>query len=284
MNKQVERIEDTFGSIKSHKHIGEIIQQYSTNPSSIDSVAYSSLSFDRKIRIADVGCGYGRSVEHIAEIAPKSSEYIGIDLLQNNGRSFLDLTDQYGFNGKFICGKSDKIADFPDDYFDLIICNYSLYFFIESLPQIIRKLHQDGIFITITHSHHSLNELLFDLQEVLDLDHTPSWNELGSEQILDNFSSENGFNILKRYFNDIDIIEYKNNLKFHKDDIHNLFELLNFKKSTLIHHNKFEEYIKTIEFDNHLGKVINQKIEETGKYILNKDDVIYRCQNKNVHE
>jgi hypothetical protein len=153
-----------------------------------------------------------------------------------------------------------------------------LYFFIDTLPIIVKKLKADGLFITITHSTNSLKELLVDLQTALNLKSKPTWNELGSEQVLDNFNSENGLELLQPYFNDIEKIEYCNTLEFYKNDIDKLFDLLNFKKTSLIHHNDYVDFIKTNEFDKILKNTVTGKIKKFGKYVLNKDDTIFRCR------
>ena len=199
MNEQFDKIKETFGSVKSHRRIGKIIRQHSTNDSPIEAVAYSSVNFNKKIRIADVGCGYGRSIEYITGIAPKSSKYIGFDLVKSNERKFIELTKRLGYSGEFVCGDADRISDYPDQYFDLILCNYSLYFFVESLPNIAKKLNYNGLFIAITHSDRSLYELLSDLQKIFNLEYAPTWSDFGSEPILDNFNSKNGVEILMQY-------------------------------------------------------------------------------------
>jgi hypothetical protein len=203
---------------------------------------------------------------------------VGIDPLDSNKISFLKNTKSADFNGKYICGDARKISEFPDNYFDLIICNFSLYFFINTLPTIVDKIKPSGLFITITHSAKSLFELLDDLKKVLKLNHNPTWNELGSEQVLDNFNAENGLELLNPHFKEIERIEYKNNLEFYLKDLDKLLDLLNFKKTTLIHHNKYEQYIKTKDFNKKIRDEILLKMRRLGKYTLNKNDVIFRCR------
>ncbi len=279
MNKiALENLDNTFGCVKVHQRIGKIILEQSTNPNSLSSIVYKGISFTDKINVADIGCGYGRCINYLKEIVPKDSEYIGIDPLESNRTTFLNYTKIADFNGKYICGNADRISEFPDNYFDLILCNYSLYFFIDILPTIIKKLKSDGLFITITHSTNSLKELLKDLQTALNLKNEPTWNELGSEQVLDNFNAENGLELLQPYFKDIEKIEYYNTLEFHNNDIDKLFDLLEFKKTSLIHHNDYADFIKTKEFDERLRKTVLAKINKFGKYILNKNDAIFRCR------
>lgn len=277
-NIPISKLTDTFGRVQLHKNIGDIILRFSTNPLPIGSVAYKDLIYSNTIKVADLGCGYGRCISNFRNIVPNGSKYTGIDPLKSNKAPFLEKAARAGFKGTYIRGKVESLAKFPDEHFDLILCNYSLYFFINELPLITSKLKPDGLLITITHSNKSLNELLDDLQIVLKLDHKPNWNELGSEQILDNFNAENGKELLTPYFKSIKKIEYKNNLLFKKDHIDTLFELLDFKKTTLIHHNDFADFIKTSAFNERLRKMIIQKMEYNGEYILNKDDTIYQCR------
>ena len=275
---QLENLDNTFGRVKLHQRIGKIILEQSTNPNPLSSIVYKGISFTDKINIADIGCGYGRCISYLDKIVPKDSEYIGIDPLDSNRTTFLKNTEIAGFTGNYICGNADQISEFPDSHFDLILCNYSLYFFIDTLPTIVNKLKSDGLFITITHSTNSLKELLEDLQTVLNIDHKSTWDELGSEQVLDNFNAENGFELLQPYFKNIEKLEYHNTLEFYNNDIDKLFDLLQFKKTSLIHHNDYADFIKTKEFDDKLRNTISSKINKVGKYILNKDDAVFRCR------
>lgn len=279
MNKiPTENLDNTFGRVKLHQRIGKIILEQSTNPNPLSSIVYKGISFPDKIKLADIGCGYGRCINYLNEIVTKDSKYIGIDPLESNRITFINYIKKANFNGKYICGNADRISEFPDNYFDLILCNYSLYFFIDTLPTIAKKLKSDGLFITITHSTNSLKELLRDLQTALNLKNEPTWNELGSEQVLDNFNAENGFELLQPYFNDIEKIEYRNTLEFYNSDIDKLFDLLEFKKTSLIHGTNYADFIKTKEFDDKLRNTITAKINKIGKYVLNKDDAIFRCR------
>ena len=280
-NISIDKLDKTFGRVKLHQHIGNIILEHSTNQSPLGSVVYKGIYFDEKIHVADIGCGYGRCINHLDKIVPSDSEYIGIDPLESNRIPFINTTNTAGFSGKYICGNADRISEFPDNYFDLILCNFSLYFFIDTLPTIVNKLKSDGLFITITHSTNSLKELLNDLQIVLNIDHESTWDELGSEQVLDNFNAENGLELLQPYFNDIEKIDYSNSLEFHGNDIDKLFDLLEFKKTSLIHHNDYVDFIKTKEFDEKLRNTITTKINKLGMYTLNKDDAIFRCRKNN---
>lgn len=279
MNKiPLENLDNTFGRVKLHQRIGEIILEQSTNPNPLGSIVYNGISFLDKIKVADIGCGYGRCINYLHKIVPKDSEYIGIDPLESNRTTFLNTANSAGFSSKYICGNAERISEFPDNYFDLILCNFSLYFFIDTLPIIVNKLKSDGLFITITHSTNSLKELLKDLQIVLNIDHKSTWDELGSEQVLDNFNAENGLELLQPYFYNIEKIEYQNTLEFYDDDIDKLFDLLEFKKTSLVHHNDYADFIKTKEFDDKLRSTVTKKINKIGKYVLNKDDAIFRCR------
>jgi len=280
-NIPLENLDNTFGRVKLHQRIGNIILEHSTNQTPLGSVVYKGIYFDDTIRVADIGCGYGRCINHLDKIVPNDSEYIGIDPLESNRIPFINTTNTAGFSGNYICGNADRISEFPDNYFDLILCNFSLYFFIDTLPTIVNKLKSDGLFITITHSTNSLKELLKDLQIVLNIDHKSTWDELGSEQVLDNFNAENGLELLQLYFTEIEKIDYYNTLEFEHEDIDKLFDLLQFKKTSLIHHNNYADFIKTKEFDKKLRNTITTKINKLGKYTLNKDDTIFRCRKNN---
>jgi len=277
-NIPLDKLDKTFGRVGLHQYIGKIILEQSTNTKTLGSIVYNGISFSDKIKVADIGCGYGRCIDHLKAIVPRDSEYVGIDPLESNRTPFLTNTKIADYNGKYICGDADRISEYPDNYFDLILCNFSLYFFIDTLPTIAKKLKSDGLFITITHSTNSLKELLVELKTALNLKSEPTWNELGSEQVLDNFNSENGSELLQPYFDNIEKIEYLNTLEFYNNDIDKLFDLLDFKKSSLIHHNNYVDFIMTEEFDDKLRNAITTQIHKYGKYVLNKDDAVFRCR------
>ncbi len=280
-NIPLENLDNTFGRVKLHQRIGNIIIEHSTNQNPLGSIVYGGLLYKNPIKVADIGCGYGRCINHLTDVVTLDSDYIGIDPLESNRIPFLNTTSTARFSGKYICGNADRISELSDNYFDLILCNFSLYFFIDTLPTIVNKLKSDGLFITITHSTNSLKELLKDLQIVLNIDHNSTWDELGSEQVLDNFNAENGLELLQPYFTEIEKIDYSNTLEFEHEDIDKLFDLLQFKKTSLIHHNDYADFIKTKEFDEKLRDTVISKINKFGKYILNKDDAIFRCRKNN---
>ena len=103
MNKiALEYLDNTFGRVKLHQRIGEIILEQSTNPNPLSSIVYKGISFLDKIKLADIGCGYGRCINYLNEIVPKDSEYIGIDPLESNRITFLNYIKKSDFNGKYI--------------------------------------------------------------------------------------------------------------------------------------------------------------------------------------
>ena len=138
-NIPIDKLDKTFGRVKLHQHIGNIILEHSTNQIPLGSIVYKGISFTDKISVADIGCGYGRCINYLKGIVPKDSEYVGIDPLESNRGTFLNTTQTTGFTGKYLCGNAERIAEFPDNYFDLILCNFSLYFFIDTLPIIVKK-------------------------------------------------------------------------------------------------------------------------------------------------
>lgn len=187
---------------------------------------------------------------------------------------FLESCKRAGYDGNFFSTGIDPIEKYPNETFDLVICSFALYFFVEIIPEIARILKKNGIFITITHSRRNMQELITLTKTILEKNKLLSGHDLlPIEIILRQFSSENGATILSPHFRQIQEIDFKNSLIFQAKETEFFLEYYQFKRPF------FLTGTNTIKND-----IFNQLRVELQKMTINskiikmcKDDRIFIC-------
>jgi len=149
--------------------------------------------------------------------------------------------------------------------FDLILASYSLYFFAGILGEIRRVLACGGLFLSITHSEHSLRSL-YDVAGV-----TPDRTSLLA--LLRNFSSENGEGKLRHYFRDVERVEYRNDLRFGPDQIEEALEYVRCKVPLLL-----PGRVGVDEVPWEWRRRLMERLAKQPCFVIEKDDTIFRCR------
>ncbi|HOJ42537.1 MAG TPA: class I SAM-dependent methyltransferase [Syntrophorhabdaceae bacterium] len=212
----MEKIIKSYADRIFHRKIGLIIKKHSKNKKDIRNQVKKIVDFKRYHRLLDVGCGYGWFLEAL----PDGFDVImGIDCNDENKAEFLSLAEKKAKKAVFIKSFLPSKIDVPSSYFDIIVSAYSLYFFPDMLSEIKRLLAKEGVFIVITHSSHMLEEgerfFRFD----------------NLRKVIESFSAENGYEILKLYFNHVEYFDYPNELIFHEKDSNALEQYIDFKSA-----------------------------------------------------
>ena len=272
------KLESTYGLVNFHREIGELITRYSTNKQNIYQLALEKIHFNYAANVLDLGCGYGRFISYLKGIIPPASTCTGIDCLEKNRNPFQEVTRSLQFKGNFICKSAEAIAEFSERTFDLILSGYSLYYFIDVLPHIARVMTQDGWFIAITHSQHSLIEFLKELQAALNLNDKLTTDHPALDSTPLTFSSENGEELLQEYFMEVERIDYYNRLQFPAEAIENALRVLDFKRLTILKKSFYRNLIAEDILKLRLSKWVKNRMMDDGHYSLNKDDAIFRCR------
>lgn len=270
-----QNLHETYGNVDLHKKISQLIRDYSSNKTNIYDLALQQLSFSQPVHVLDLGCGFGQFSGSAAAVIPAKSTITGIDLLESNRLSFLKQTDQSYIKGYFHCGSVSTIEKMESSTFDLILSGFSLYFFLEFLPEIARVLKPDGSFVAITHSTLSLTELLNDIGLAMDSPVSLSAEKLGLDLTLTKFNTENGKGILNHYFTEVVKTDYTNHLVFNETSIDNCLKYVNFKLKTISHGSQYHQTFGCTQFKTRIYESIHNKITSNGKYILNKNDAIF---------
>jgi ubiquinone/menaquinone biosynthesis C-methylase UbiE len=198
-NQTSKELAEVFGDVETHQKITKIIRKYSANPDDIRETALNKLDLSEAKIILDLGCGFGFFTRALKGRANTEAEITGIDCHPQYRDSYLDSCRQAQIDGKFIGECITSIRRIRSNSIDLILCSYALYFFPEILPHISRILKIDGLFVTITHSRRHLFELGEQVKNVL----SKPGDNLPYELLIESFSAENGLNLLRPWFGDI---------------------------------------------------------------------------------
>ena len=254
-----------------------IIKSYSTNKSDIRDVALDKLKINNVKKVLELGCGYGFFIEKLKGLLHDSAVIIGIDMVENNREPFLHSVASIQYKGEFITGNADIIKEMPKASFDMIITSYSLYFFPYLIPEISRILAHDGVFIAITHSKNTLQEVIQLITSCMKEFGINKQDESVINKLFLAFSGEEGKSQLEKYFNRVEKLDFKNSMVFPTDHLDDLIFYIE-KKKNLIYKEVLDLMPKRLD-DVHRC-VESRIIEYSNRYgsmILNKDDAVFRC-------
>jgi ubiquinone/menaquinone biosynthesis C-methylase UbiE len=225
-------IRQVFRNVQKHRAIAQLIRQFSTNKEDIRKRALHHVDLSNSRHILELGCAFGAFTEALKGRLHPDASITGIDMIPEYGPFFIEACKRAGYEGFFISSGINRIMKFPSSSFDLVICSYALYFFPEIIPEIARILQRDGIFITITHSNKDMREVVAIVKKILHQNHLLNEDEpLPIEIIFDQFSAENGTDLLKPFFGKIKTVDFQNNLVFHPHEIEHFINYFQFKKS-----------------------------------------------------
>ncbi len=253
-----------------------IIKYYSTNKSDIRDAALKGLNLSKVRRVLELGCGYGFFIEKLKGMLHEKAMIIGIDLVENNREPFLHSVASIKYRGEFITGSADIIKEMPRSMFDLVITSYSLYFFPHLIGEIARLLPPQGIFIVLTHSQNSLEEVTKFVLDCIGSIGIKS-RETVINKLFSVFSRENGVGELGKYFNSVETVDFKNSMVFPYKNIDDCFFYINkkgnlmFKEVMDMMPDKLQIVQKCVEHH------IMNCVKEQGIFALNKNDAVFRC-------
>ncbi|MBP8625918.1 MAG: class I SAM-dependent methyltransferase [Syntrophorhabdaceae bacterium] len=246
----MDRIVKGYSDHRFHKRIGELIKQYSKNKIDIRDEVKKLVDFSHYHRLLDLGCGYGWFLEPL----PASFDFImGIDCNAENESQFLSIAKNKSREAQFKRLFLPTHIDMPSGHFDIIVSAYSLYFFPEALPEIRRLMDPEGVFIVITHS----KSMLIEGERFFSFDNL--------RKVIESFSAENGYNILKKFYSRIDYVDYPNELIFTNKDSQALSQYIDFKR-VFIEKDANPEQVK---------ERMLKELKERKLLSFNKDDRIF---------
>lgn len=255
-----------FRCPSTHETISAIIQRRSTNGTDVRDVALHDLDLSFAKDILDLGCGFGFMAETLARRVAPDARLVGVDAWEANEAPFLEKIAATGRQGRFVCMQLASRLPWPNRSFDLVVCSYSLYYFVDILSEIARILAPHGLFVTLTHTESSMVSLL----RSAGLDHDAGSGLLA---LTGRFSAENGRNLLKRWFGEVAQIDYRNSLRFEADHIDELLTYLRFKLPLL-----FPDSEPGADLPEVVAGFAEALLSRVGEVVIGKNDATFQCR------
>lgn len=263
-----------FSDAKLHLSIANIIRKHLVKGQDIREIAIHNLDLSKKKNIIDLGCGFGFFTKGLKGKVHPNAILTGIDRHSRNEQLYLDACKEIGLMGSFYSEGISKINSFVYNSFDLAICSYALYFFPKYIEQISHVLKKDGIFVVITHSQPHMIEFTSYVKKILKDAGIDVVDRLPYEELIDNFSNENGKELLSRWFKNVISKKVKRSLLFKYEDYANFEKYFKFKRSFFIAGNEVEQEFLTTLILNKL----KQDLKKQGELIISKEDIIFVCK------
>lgn len=268
------KVRQVFRNVQKHQHLEGLIRQFSSNKEDIRFKALNEIDLSSCRSVLELGCAFGAFAQALKGRLHPEATIMGIDIIEEYQPFFLEACRRSGYSGQFSINGVQSIKKYPPASYDLIICSYALYFFVEMIPEIGRILKQNGVFIAITHGLSNMQELIHITRKTLIEHDLLSKNQLlPIEVILRQFSSENGQKLLEPFFGQIKKINFRNDLIFQPWDIFFFIDYYQFKSPFFLAGTGIKK-------KNIVQKLLN-KLQDIGaecsQISMNKDDSIFIC-------
>lgn len=270
-------IEFSYYDSDVHQQIHRLISDHSTNRQDIRTTAFSGLDFSKVHHILDLGCAFGYSILGLKDRIQPGTHIVGFDLQEGYQKPYLNACRKIGAKGEFHISDVAELATYPNNIFDLVIASFSMYFFPNSLAHIAGVLKSDGSFVTITHSENLLRELIQHIPEAM--------NDLGVklpeilciQRLFQEFSCENGEQLLTRYFREISHKRFDNRLHFIQNDLGKFINYVEMKKH-LFFKEAYEECPDNVSAVlERVMQAITVQATQKGWVEFNKNDCVFIC-------
>ena len=268
------KIRQVFRNVQKHQHIETLIRQFSSNKEDIRLTALNQMDLSNCRRVLELGCAFGAFTEALKGRLHRDATITGMDIIAEYEPFFLEACRRSGYQGTFSSTGVHAIKKCPPASFDLIICSFALYFFIDMIPEISRVLKKDGTFITITHDQCNMQELITITRNTLEEYHLLLNNQLlPIEVIIRQFSAENGETLLCPFFGHIRKFDFKNSLVFQHWDIYFFIDYYQFKSPFFL--------AGTGAHKKNIVDMLLHKLQDIGAeskgITMCKDDAIFIC-------
>jgi ubiquinone/menaquinone biosynthesis C-methylase UbiE len=268
------KIRQVFRNVREHRHIEQLIRRFSSNKEDIRLLALNEVDLSSSQQVLELGSAFGAFTEALKGRLHPEASICGLDIVAEYEPFFLEACQRAGYRGTFSSAGVHTIKTMPSGLFDLIICSFALYFFVEMIPEIARILKKDGIFITITHNQCNMQELISITRKTLESHKLLTKNQrLPVELILRQFSAENGAELLRPHFGCIQKYDFNNSLIFQPWEVYFFIDYYQFKSPFFLIGTDAD---KKIIVDKLLHTL--QDIGAESKVItMCKDDAIFIC-------
>lgn len=184
-------------------------ERFSSNKYGWYNFTFQNLKLKNNYKVLEIGCGNGalwaKNIEYLNNNIDVTLTDICEDMLTDAKHNLSNYSEKFNF----------QIADpnnipFENESFDVVIANHILFYMQDLdvvLSEINRVLKKGGHFYCSTIDSHNMKEL-----EELMLGFSNNI-KISEEKLSNKFGLENGEQILKKYFNDINKYLYEDKLK-----------------------------------------------------------------------
>ncbi|MBP7342437.1 MAG: class I SAM-dependent methyltransferase [Smithellaceae bacterium] len=269
------KIRQVFRNVQKHRQIEQLIRRFSSAKEDIRLAALDRTDLSSCRTVLELGCAFGAFTEALKSRLHPEACITGLDIIAEYGPFFREACARAGYPGRFSPAGVESIRKFPSASYDLILCSYALYFFVDMIPQIARILKKDGLFITITHDECNMQELIHLTRATLKEHGLLGDNRLlPVESILRQFSAANGRERLGPYFGDIRALEFPNTLVFQPWEIYFFVDYYQFKSPFFL--------LDTGADKRKMVRTLLHKLQDigAGRKVISmcKDDAIFLCR------
>lgn len=220
---------------------------------------FKQIDFSQVYRLLEIGCGNGKLWEN-NHYNLRNRE---IFLSDSSEGMIEEVKNKLGNDYNYIVADGENIP-FKNHYFDTIVANHVLFYFHDikaGLNEICRVLKKHGKLYCSSYSKHHLHQIN-DLVSQFD-----SRIQLSKDCLPDKFGLENGYQLLKQYFEDVEVKKY--------DDYLYITEAKPLIDYIMSCHGNQKEYLapRLKEFQ----QFIENKIAESNGIHIDKDCGLFIC-------
>ena len=249
---------------KNAKNLNDRIslhEKYSTNKQGWFNWLFNQIDFSKVNRLLELGCGNGKLWQE-NRIDLRNREIFLSDISEGMVE---EVRNKLGSDFNCIVADAEKIP-FKDSYFDTIIANHVLFYLNDlnlGLKEIDRVLKSDGILYCSTYGKNHMKEITEIVQSF------DSRINLSNHSLYDIFGLENGESILKKYFSNVQRMDYQDSLEITESK-----PLIDYIMSC--HGNQNEILGPRL---NEFKEYIEELLKNSGKIVVTKQAGLFICKN-----
>lgn len=271
--KIAKKLAQVFNDVDSHVFLAKLIQSHLVEKMDIRELALKGLDFSGVHEMIDLGCGFGFFTKGLKNHVSNETKITGVDFHSKYKQHYLNACKEVGLYGNFLPDGISILKSIEANTFDLALCSYALYFFPDYIDQIARIIKHDGTFVAITHSAPHMIEFTSYVKKTLKNSGFNITDPLPYEELIAQFSNENGKEMLLPWFRNVECKEIKSSLLFRNEDFPDFEKYIRFKQSFFIPGNNHEAELLT----EILLEKIKFDLQNSGEMKISKEDIIFIC-------
>ncbi len=260
-------IQEQYADSKNFAARVELNRKFGTNPYKWTSWVFDQIKFPEGARILELGCGNALLWRSNLLRIPNDSHIILSDFSERMLKDAMSVLNGSLDKFQFKIINAEQIP-YSDGLFDIVIANYMLYHIPDlekALSEISRVLNTSGTFYAATFGLDYMKELT---ELVSHYDDNISFSLRPLARV---FGLENGEKMLRKYFEDVKMMEYNDNLEVTEGE-----PLVNYVLST-----KLNKIIKGPNKENFKDYVVNI-LKTKSKIEISKESCLFTAEKPKI--